>query len=86
MSAFSSTLENHPLPENDERIKNIFLLLESFVYDLSRWHEDLSSGDESKLNIFDASNIGNMHLITNMWLEKDTDEATVADVDAIFKF
>ncbi len=86
ISAFSSTLENYPLPENDERIKNIFLLLESFVYDLGRWHDDLSSGDKSKLNIFDASNIGNMRLITNMWLENDTDEATDADVDAIFQF
>ncbi|MFA6144426.1 MAG: response regulator [Sulfurimonas sp.] len=86
MSSFSHTLENHPLPLDTQRIQNIFLLLETFVFDLGRWHTDLSSCDENKLNLFDASNIGNMQLITNMWLANDMDEATDKDLDAIFEF
>lgn len=84
MSAFTATLEDSPLPDNEEHIKNVFLLLESFLYDLSRWHEDLLSGDESKINAFDASNIVNMRLITNMWTAKE--EEGESDLDAIFDF
>jgi CheY-like chemotaxis protein len=86
LSTFSFTLQNHPLPEDDKRVINIFLLLESFVYDLGRWHNNLSSGDENKLNTFDASNIDNIHLISNMWMESDTAESSEADLDAIFDF
>ena len=84
MSRFTATLQDNPLPENEDHIKNVFLLLESFLYDLSRWHEDLLSGDENKINAFDASNIVNMRLITNMWTAQE--EAGEADVDSIFDF
>lgn len=85
MSEFANTLNNAPLPVNQERIKNSFLLLECFVFDLTRWHDDLSSGDESRFNTIDASNIGNMHLISNMWLEKDSDDGK-SNLDDIFDF
>ncbi|MHB8100177.1 MAG: response regulator transcription factor [Sulfuricurvum sp.] len=84
MSLFIATLEENPLPENEEHIKNVFSLLESFLYDLYRWHEDLLSGDESKINAFDASNIVNMRLITNMW--RASEEEGESNVDAIFDF
>lgn len=84
MSVFTATLEDNPLPENEEHIENIFLLLESFLYDLSRWHEDLLSGDESKINAFYTSNIVNMRIITNMWTAKE--EEGEAGLDAIFDF
>ena len=86
MSEFASTLNNAPLPNNQVRIKNCFLLLECFVFDLTKWHDDLSSGDESKFNTIDASNIGNMHLISNMWLEKDSDDGCKTNIDDIFDF
>lgn len=84
MSTFTATLRDNPIPDNEEHIKNVFLLLESFLYDLSRWHDDLLSGDESKINAFDASNIVNMRLITNMWTA--CEEAGETDLDAIFDF
>lgn len=84
MSTFTATLEDNPLPENEEHINNVFLLLEGFLYDLSRWHEDLLSGDENKINAFDASNIVNMRLITNMWTVQE--EEGESDLDAIFDF
>lgn len=86
ISNFSHTLEIYPLPKDEQRVTNIFLLLESFVFDLGKWHEDLSSGDEEKFNAFDASNIGNMRLITNMWLEDDNAESCEEDLDSIFDF
>ncbi len=81
---FANTLENNPLPTNEETIKNIFLFLETFIYDLNRWHNDLLSADESKINAFDASNITNMRLITNMWIEQE--ETGAVSLDAIFNF
>ena len=86
MSSFSHTLELHPLPKDKQRVENIFLLLESFVFDLGKWHKVLSLDDENKFNAFDASNIGNMRLITNMWLEDDSSESTEEDLDSIFDF
>lgn len=74
MSDFSHTLEIHPLPSGKQRVKNIFLLLESFVFDLGKWHIDLSSDDEKKFNRIDVSYIENIRLITNMWVENDSIE------------
>ena len=84
VSVFAATLDDNPLPKNEEHIKNVFLLLESFLYDLSRWHEDLLSGDESKINVFDTSNIVNMRIITNMWTAKE--EECESGLDAICDF
>ena len=85
MSNFSSTLKDNPLPENEETVKNIFMLLESFMYVLGKWQDDLSSGDESKINSFDASIISDMHTITNMWTQQETPD-TEEDLDNIFDF
>ena len=85
MLSFADTIENNPLPENEETITNIFLFLETFIYDLNGWHNDLlSADDESKINAFDASNIANMRLITNMWTQSE--ESENSDVDTIFDF
>lgn len=84
IGSFASVLETHPIPDDDRKIKNIFLLLEAFQYDLSRWHDDLQSGDETKLNAFDSSNIANIHSLINMWSPQETTEDT--DIDDIFDF
>ncbi len=85
MSKFSNTLKDNPLPENEETVKNIFMLLESFMYVLGKWQEDLSSGDESKINSFDASIISDMHTITNMWTQQEVPDVE-EDLDDIFDF
>ena len=85
MSSFSKTLKKNPLPENEESIKNIFMLLESFMYVLGKWQDDLSSGDESKINSLDASIISDMHTITNMWTQKEQ-LSSEDDLDDIFDF
>lgn len=85
MATFSHTLENNEIPQNEENIKNVFMLLESFIYVLGKWHDDISSGEENKLNQFDASIISDMHTITNMWTQKD-EEFTQDDMDDIFDF
>ena len=85
MSSFSNTLKDNHLPENKESIENIFMLLESFMYVLGKWQEDLSSGDESKLNSLDASIISDMYTITNMWTQKEQ-LSSEEDLDDIFDF
>jgi len=86
MSNFSLTMQNTPLPESEENIRNIFMFLETFVYVLSKWQDDLASGEESKLNQFDASIISDMDTITNMWTQKHNEEVSEDDLDDIFDF
>lgn len=85
MSKFSNTLIENPLPENKESIENIFMLLESFMYVLGKWQEELSYGDESKINSLDASIISDMYTITNMWTQKEQ-SSSEEDLDGIFDF
>jgi len=85
MKVFSNTLNDNPLPDNDESIKNIFMLLESFMYVIGKWQEDLASSDGSKINALDASIISDMHTITNMWTQKE-EETCEEDLDDIFDF
>ncbi|MCF6331627.1 MAG: response regulator [Sulfurimonas sp.] len=84
MSNFSVTLKENPLPEDVENTKNIFMFLETFMYVLDRWHTDLFSGDENKINALDASIINDMHTITNMWTQKE--EEADENLDGIFDF
>jgi len=71
MQAFTNTLENEKLPNDPETVKNIFMLLESFIYVLGKWQNDLKSGDESKINALDASMTSDMKTITNMWSQEE---------------
>lgn len=86
MTHFANTMKETPLPETQENINNVFMFLETFVYVLSKWQNDLSSGDENKLNQLDASIISDMNTITNMWTQKASDEVYEEDLDDIFDF
>ncbi|MBL0707477.1 MAG: response regulator [Sulfurimonas sp.] len=85
MKNFSITLEENPFPDNKESIKNIFMLLESFMYVLGKWQNDLALGQASNLNALDASMISDMQTITNMWTQKQ-DDLIDDDMDDIFDF
>jgi CheY-like chemotaxis protein len=85
MSKFAHTMQTEELPHNEESVKNIFMILESFVYVLGRWHEDIASDEEHKVNQFDASIISDIHTITNMWIQKD-ESVSEEGVDNIFDF
>jgi len=85
MLNFSQIMSEYPLPKNKEDIKNIFIILESFLYVLSKWHEDMSSGDDTKINQFDASIISDMETIINMWTQNE-DNYSDDDIDEIFDF
>jgi len=86
MSAFSQMMRVTPLPANEEHVRNIFTFLETFVYVLSKWHNDLSSGDESKLNQLDASIISDMATIKNMWTQTYIESSEEENLDDIFDF
>ncbi|MEA1982592.1 MAG: response regulator [Campylobacterota bacterium] len=85
MKGFAITLQENQLPKNTETIEGIFMLLESFMYVLGKWQNDLALGDKKKINSLDASMISDMNTITNMWTQKE-EEATEEDLDDIFDF
>ena len=82
---FANVLKETPLPQNSETIHNIFMLLESFSYVLSKWQTDLSSSEISKINSLDASMNSDMLTIINMWTQKEED-IVEDDLDDIFDF
>lgn len=84
---FSRVLQDNPLPSNKDTVKNIFILLESFIYVLGKWQEDLVSGDDSKINSLDDSIISDMHTITNIYLQNEIEEEVCEEaLDDIFDF
>jgi len=85
MNGFALTLKENPLPQNEESVTNIFMLLESFMYVLGRWQDDLSLGNANNINSLDASMISDMHTITNMWTQKE-EVLNEDDLDDIFDF
>ena len=74
---FTTTLAHEPLPTDQETVENIFMLLETFIFVLGKWQNDLHSGDESKINALDASMASDMQTITNMWSQE---EANIQDI------
>ena len=82
---FAVTMNDNPLPDNSESIKNIFIILESFIYMLNKWQKDISSGDKYKLLKFDASIISDINTISNMWIAKE-EKFTEEDLDSVFDF
>jgi len=73
MNGFAITLKDNPVPEDKEQVINTFMLLESFLFVLKKWNEDIESISEGELNFFDASIINDMKTITMMWTQADTD-------------
>ena len=86
ISLFANTLKESPIPDDAMRIENVFMLLESFMYVLKKWQEDLASEDKSKINALDASIISDMQTITNMWTQEQEEEVPLEDLDDIFDF
>lgn len=80
MENFSDTMKNNPLPESNEHIKNIFMVLESFLYMLGKWQKDISSGDRYKLLKFDLSIISDINTISNMWIRDKEDYESDANI------
>ncbi len=80
MSVFSITLKENPIPEDKEQVINTFMLLESFLFVLKKWNEDIEVANDGELNFLDASIINDMKTITMMWtldnseIEADEDE------------
>lgn len=79
MFNFTNTLQNEKLPDDTESVKNIFMLLESFIYVLGKWQDDLASGDESKINALDASITSDMKTISNMWSQEEGELQDIFD-------
>jgi len=85
MTNFANTIKENSLPENEENIRNTFMLLESFMYVLGKWQNGLLDGNSNNINSLDASMISDMKTIVNMWTQADKEFAE-KDLDGIFDF
>jgi len=83
MKEFAKTIDENPLPNDFDKINNIFLLLESFLFVLNKWNKDLESSDAA-VSFFDASIISDMNTITMMWTMEDLPEEDSDMDDDIF--
>ncbi len=81
MKDFIGILSNNPIPENKEDADNIFMLLESFLYVLQKWQNELEQGNREMINFFDASIINDMQTITNMWLQTEENEEDFGEME-----
>jgi len=64
---FIYSIENNPLPSTNDEIINIFTLLESFIFVLKKWQENLQNKNFESVNYLDASLISDMNTIIMMY-------------------
>lgn len=67
MREFASIISAADLPHDHTKKMDVFLFLESFIYVLGKWQDELVAGDEERINFYDASLISDMQMIGNMW-------------------
>ena len=78
MKSFVLILHENPFPEDKE---TIFMLLESFLYVLEKWQNELESGNKEMINFFDASIINDMTTISNMWIKSSDKEEDFGEME-----
>lgn len=81
MMNFVSTLQENPIPDSQEERENIFMLLESFLYVLVKWQNELESRNKEMINFFDASIINDMTTIINIWVKSPDEEEDFGDME-----
>lgn len=83
LNKFVSVVKNNPIPDDEDNVQNIFMILESFMFVLQKWHTDLKSNDLGTVNFLDASIISDLSTIENMWTNK-FEEVADEDLDDMF--
>jgi len=75
------TIEHNELPADEETRKNIFMILESFVFVLGNFHQELSQSETDTINKLDASIINDINTVTNMWLNKEDEDIEAGEME-----
>jgi len=81
MKSFTSTMDSQPLPNDKEQVEHIFMLLESFLYVLKKWQNEIEVGNLEMINFFDASIINDMETIASLWVKSDDTEEDFGDME-----
>ncbi len=81
MKDFALILKDNPIPTSLEKRENVFMLLETFLYVLKKWQNELELGNKEMINFFDASIINDMTTISNMWLNSSTQEKSFGEME-----
>ncbi|MCH9812387.1 MAG: response regulator [Epsilonproteobacteria bacterium] len=74
ISSFTRLMNTSDLPIEKESRLNIFLFLESFMYVLGKWQNDIGTLEHDKLNYLDASLISDIATISTMWKQEEVEE------------
>ena len=74
-------MKTNDLPEDRDSAMNIFILLETFMYVLGRWTDELSANDVSSVNKLDASIINDLHTLGSMWLNEFDDSIEAQEIE-----
>lgn len=70
MQNFSVASKINPLPVDESNIYKIYVFLESYMFVLGKWIDDIESTSEEKLSILNASLIKDLEIIVSMWCDK----------------
>ena len=81
LNSFISTIEHKELPDDAVKVKDIFMILESFVFVLGNFHKELAQTEISNINQLDASIINDINTVTIMWLNKSDDEVDYGEME-----
>ena len=74
MSSLASTLRDVALPDEKAQVHYALTLLESFLFVLEKWQNELEKGDIQKINFFDDSLINDMKTISSAWIGAEEEE------------
>lgn len=74
MKEFIHVLKDNPIPESLDERENIFMLLETFLFVLAKWQNELESGNKEMINFFDASIINDMNTISSIWIKSSKED------------
>jgi len=63
-------MKNNELPDDSDTIENIFTILKSFIFVLTKWNSEIFIKNVQTANHLDVSMINDLEVIVNIWLNK----------------
>ncbi len=81
LESLADVMAHNDLPDDYRSAISIFELLETFMYVLGRWMDELSTSELSAINKLDASIINDLNTIRSMWLNEFDDSVAAEEIE-----
>ena len=81
LNALIGTIQENELPDDKEMVENIFMILESFIFVLGNFHDELAHSEVHTINQLDASIINDINTVRIMWLNKFDEESEEGEIE-----